>query len=289
MTNPAYILLRLLRRSTPHFLARRLLSNDFLPPENLVNGAKEYLSSASDLDISIKDMVVAEIGPGAYNPASISFLTRGADKVILVEPYAEIKDVEYLRKRIRFMFEKVCPFPDQMVSINSFLDGAGYKGKVKAVKGHAEATSLPNESVDIVVSRSVLEHITNPAAAIKEQARILKKGGFFFHYIDLRDHIFRWPFEMLTFSKATWENMLTNPKNGAGYQNRLRSDDWLLLFSAVKEFSDLKINVVTTEQNALKRVAQRLDKEFLNKDPEILTAAIIVISGRKSIQPVNQN
>ncbi|MBL8029040.1 MAG: hypothetical protein JNL74_21640, partial [Fibrobacteres bacterium] len=121
MINPIYIILRLLRRSTPHFLARRLLSNDYLPAENLVNGAKEYLSAASDLDISFKDATIAELGPGAYNPASISFLTRGAGKVILVEPYAEIKNIEYLRKRIRFMFEKVCPFPDQMVSINSFL------------------------------------------------------------------------------------------------------------------------------------------------------------------------
>ncbi|MBL8028958.1 MAG: class I SAM-dependent methyltransferase, partial [Fibrobacteres bacterium] len=157
------------------------------------------------------------------------------------------------------------------------------KGKVKAVKGHAEATSLFNESVDIIVSRSVLEHITNPSAAIREQARILKKGGVFIHFIDLRDHIFKWPFEMLTFSKQTWENSLTNPKNGAGYQNRLRSDDWFSLFSSINGFTDIKIDVLTENPNAFKSIKGRLDKEFSGKDPETLKAAIIILSGKKSI------
>lgn len=43
------------------------------------------------------------------------------------------------------------------------------------------ASSVKSESVDVVVSWEVLEHITDPDKAFKEMARILKPGGFAFH------------------------------------------------------------------------------------------------------------
>jgi SAM-dependent methyltransferase len=280
MANPVYIILRLLRRFTPHFIARRLLSNDFLPQQILVDGAKRYLNATDNLNILIKGTTIAEIGPGAYNPAALAFLTRGAEKIFLVEPFAKITNIAKLKNRISNMLANINTEPIFRTSIGSFINECSYYGRVKPVNGHAEATSLPNESVDLIVSRSVLEHITNPSAAVKEQMRILKKGGTFIHFIDLRDHVFRWPFEMLTFSKETWEKILTNPKNGAGYQNRLRMDDWLNLFSH-SAFTNIKTMVLSTNHKALDRIYSSLNGNFSSKNYETLCITKIMITGTK--------
>jgi len=43
------------------------------------------------------------------------------------------------------------------------------------------ASSIRPESVDVVVSWEVLEHVTKPGEAFANMARVLKPGGFAFH------------------------------------------------------------------------------------------------------------
>lgn len=43
----------------------------------------------------------------------------------------------------------------------------------------AEVMSLPNESVDIVIAKEVMEHLPNPGKCISEIHRVLKPGGLF--------------------------------------------------------------------------------------------------------------
>ncbi len=54
----------------------------------------------------------------------------------------------------------------------------------------ASDTGLPDASVDVVVSNSVLEHLPDPETTIAELARITKPGGHAMHGIDVADH--RW-------------------------------------------------------------------------------------------------
>jgi SAM-dependent methyltransferase len=54
----------------------------------------------------------------------------------------------------------------------------------------ASDTGLPDASVDVIVSNSVLEHLPEPDATIAELARITKPGGHAMHGIDVADH--RW-------------------------------------------------------------------------------------------------
>ncbi len=51
------------------------------------------------------------------------------------------------------------------------------------VVGDIHAIPLPNESIDSIICSSVLEHVRDPAQAVRELHRILKKGGSIFVYV----------------------------------------------------------------------------------------------------------
>jgi SAM-dependent methyltransferase len=74
---------------------------------------------------------------------------------------------------------------DPVVMINPYLDRA-FVTTVKALDG------VPDHSVDLVLSCSVLEHVAEPEALLSELHRVLKPGGVFlaktpnkFHYMPL--------------------------------------------------------------------------------------------------------
>jgi len=48
---------------------------------------------------------------------------------------------------------------------------------VEYVDGHAEALPFEDESVDVLRSERVLQHVDDPAAVVKEMARVLRPGG----------------------------------------------------------------------------------------------------------------
>lgn len=52
----------------------------------------------------------------------------------------------------------------------------------------AESLDLPPGSVDLITSRSVMEHVANPAAAYAAMARVLRPGGVLHHDIDFTAH-----------------------------------------------------------------------------------------------------
>lgn len=93
----------------------------------------------------------------------------------------------------------------------------------------------PAGSVDVVVSRAVLEHVPPPAieAWTADFSRILRPGGVMCHVIDNSDH---WEHHDKTLSRIDflryedglfWRLACRDPQ---AYQNRLRHSDYLALF-----------------------------------------------------------
>jgi len=66
------------------------------------------------------------------------------------------------------------------------------------------------DPVDIVVSNSVYEHLPGVAMGAITQglAVVTKPDGIQIHFIDLRDHYFKYPFAMLAFKDKTWRTWL---------------------------------------------------------------------------------
>ena len=60
------------------------------------------------------------------------------------------------------------------------VDLVDFTERVEGVELHnwdLGAMDLPNESVDLIYSRSVMEHVADPAAVYREMHRVLKPGG----------------------------------------------------------------------------------------------------------------
>ena len=98
--------------------------------------------------------------------------------------------------------------------------------------GDVTATSLLNESVDVVFSSSVLEHMPAEmiASTFAEAWRVLKPGGVMFHAVNCADHYAYsdrslHPLHFLQFSPGDWERW----NNAFLYQNRLRACDFIAL------------------------------------------------------------
>ncbi len=95
----------------------------------------------------------------------------------------------------------------------------------------ATATGLPDESVDVFVSRAVLEHIRPDTirGIFRESRRILKPDGRVCHIVDNSDH---WSHvddglsrvNFLKYPEWAWPFFCVNPLD---YQNRLRHVDYI--------------------------------------------------------------
>ena len=85
-----------------------------------------------------------------------------------------------------------------------------------------ENISLPDGSVDVGFTFSVLEHVKDPHAVLRNMFRMARPGGWNYHTIDLRDHTnFDRPLDFLALEELEYVN---------GTENRLRASEWLHLF-----------------------------------------------------------
>jgi len=91
----------------------------------------------------------------------------------------------------------------------------------------AEELELADDSMDIVFSLAVLEHVHSPQAVIDNIYRMTRPGGWCLHMIDLRDHRdFDNPLEFLKLEESRYR--ATRP-NG---ENRWRASDFINAFAS---------------------------------------------------------
>ena len=106
------------------------------------------------------------------------------------------------------------------------------KSGVRRIK---ELKIIEDQSIDLILSNSVLEHVLEPQELFSELKRVLKNNGVMLHIVDYRDHFFKYPYHFLQFSKKIW-NRFFNP----GDLPVWRLDDYLQI---IKEL-DLSIQIL---------------------------------------------
>lgn len=158
-------------------------------------------------------------------------------------------------------------------------------GGVIVYRAPADATdtALPADSVDVVFSNSVLEHV--PPEVIqgmyREAMRILAPGGVMFHSVNCGDHyayVDRSIHQLhyLRYSDAEWERW----NNAFLYQNRLRAHRFV---DDARELGfEIVLDTSTTRPERLKQLAATpVHPQFQHYPPEQLCITSVDFIARK--------
>jgi hypothetical protein len=113
-------------------------------------------------------------------------------------------------------------------------------------------------AVDYVFSTSVYEHLDDVEGITSALAALTEAGGLQVHFVDLRDHFFKYPFEMLSYSDKAWYGWL----NPSSHHNRYRIWDYRRAFEA--SFQNVEISVLGRDEAAFEMARARIRPEFLS-------------------------
>jgi len=180
-----------------------------------------------DKNYSFKDKVILEIGPGNTLLLAIIFILNGADRVYLVDRFKQIFD-DLLNS---ILYNQIIKKLHTNNHFHDIKDFQSIKNKIRYFsKNPIEAfNQLRNESVDLIFSNAVLEHVSELDLAIKKISMLLKQGGYTFHHVDLKDHYHtndKCYLNFLKYSERIW--------NFIGNTNRIRYSEYISLFGKNK-------------------------------------------------------
>jgi SAM-dependent methyltransferase len=207
------------------------------------------------LDHAIHGAEVLELGPGKTAELLTSFVLAGAERGRGLDVSLDLPGHGFSPTRLRAtaaMLERrgggflaaVGSSPDVVRRrLDEVLAAERVPLEVRHYDGHS--VPLPDDSIDLIVSRSVLEHVARSSVQplVAELRRVLREGGSMVHVIDMRDHMHLVPdpsaggpssagvrgdwLEALTYPTWLYDAMFSRSE---AWINRLRIDSWLALF-----------------------------------------------------------
>lgn len=270
--NLAYLIPRIIRHFMPEQLADWMKKRHFvikagietMDPRVAVDHYLDYFAQAG-IDFQKKSIMI--FGYGGNVQIGCEFLRRGAGRVILCErqglPYSKLT-LELARKH-----------PDYFVVTTGNIQQNSDRLTIIHEDIRVSAQQHTIEPVDLVLSRSVYEHLEDVENITRALAALTAKNGKQVHFIDLRDHYFQYPFEMLTYSDTIWKNLL-NPTSNL---NRLRIPQYEVIFR--KYFSRVRIQVIESNLPSFLAAKKCIRKEFLSGDNAVDSATQITVEAAK--------
>ncbi len=140
----------------------------------------------------IEGKTILELGPGDSFGVALRFIAAGAEKVITADRFIPIRDSGQQRAIYEGVLSRMSS--DERARVDGVLTASGIDLEavgidVRAGVGIEEAPAQIGESsVDVIISRAVLEHVFDLDTAFAAMHRLLKPGGRMAHKVDLRDH-----------------------------------------------------------------------------------------------------
>lgn len=222
-------------------------------PSQVVNVLERYSQLIGDRSVPVTGKVCLELGTGNSPDIAFLMLLSGASRSIMVDtepfmkvPFQEGKEYEQLVNYLSNASSSI-KFPQLPANLNA-VDLNEIAARLEYVNYDGVHLPLPDASVDIIYSKSVLEHVREPQQLFQELRRISKPGAIHLHIVDLRDHFHikddntaegNW-LEFLQYDEETWERRCVKTH---GWCNRLRLQSW---YPIVREagFEILQENIV---------------------------------------------
>ena len=273
--NLSYLLPRLARHFLPEKLVRSLLLHGWIirpgiETSNPSAAVKRYADVLSSRGSSFWGKRVLVLGYGGRFDVGFSLLKEGASHVILCDKYAPPDEPHNLRlfggEEKYFVVEKsgLRPRKEWITLLQTDIRDIQAKGEI--------------EAVDIVLSSSVYEHLDDVEGITRALADLTKPDGLQVHYVDLRDHFFKYPFEMLRFSESTWRTWL-NPSSN---HNRYRLWNYRNAFEAC--FREVEIEILTRDEESFHRLQPYIQPEFISGNMEEDASATIRVLVSKPLK-----
>jgi len=233
--NLPYIVPRVVRRFLPEhvvrsLLRRRVIIRPGIETRDASGAVRRYLDVLAEEGGSFRDARVLVFGYGGRFDIAMGLLQQGAAHVLLVDPYA--------------VPDEPCPQTERITLVRADVRQLSVRAQIGPV--------------DFVISTSVFEHVQDVDGTAAALAALTRPDGTQIHFIDLRDHYFRYPFEMLCFSESTWRRWL----NPSSHHNRFRLRDFRQVFE--QHFGDVDIRIVSRNDPAFRKALPRIRPEFLS-------------------------
>ena len=213
--------------------------------EEVLRGLEGLLRGLGSLELgSVNGLNVAELGPGRTPHLMVAFALAGAGRcmgfdinISFLQPgwnspalYREL--VARLEGADGVAFRAALGLTPE--GIGDRLAAFGCEPLPVQIKQYDGASiPLPDATVDLILSKSVLEHVTPDQVAplVGEMHRVLRPGGAMIHQVDLRDHMW---IDGDRAVRGDWLDALTYPEwlframfsRRATSINRLRSSEW---------------------------------------------------------------
>jgi hypothetical protein len=267
--NLAYILLRLVRRFQPEPLTRFLLRRGLIIRPGLetrepASAAARYCRTLETRGMSLNGKRVLIFGYGGNYAVGAELLRAGAGHIVLLDRFAP-PDNQRNRELVRTYPGYFTVQESRVETVDAFI--TVIHDNLKNIK--------VSHKFDLVLSSSVFEHLDDVDGLTAALAALTASDGVHIHYVDLRDHYFKLPFEMLKFSEKTWKRWL-NPTSNL---NRFRLRDYQRVFD--RYFTEVSINILARDPEAFARAQGGIRPEFLTgEDVRDMVTLIEVVASK---------
>ena len=254
---------------------------------------------------SIEGRRVLEIGPGDQFGVALLFLARGAASVTCLDKYRAAVDPAFLALLYEELRNGLTPAEAERVrdlGPHGGPGGAAFRSIDDCPLENARAF-LAAASANLIVSRSVLEYLKQPARALAVLGELLAPGGDMAHVVDCRDdglfsaHGFH-PLEFLTLGDSTYAAMTSHTYRPNRWRIRHYLDELARLgFQTstrtlrIVGRADPNADVTPTsaDLDLLRLIRPRLAQPFAAlSDQDLLTAGFELHARRGDVSPVGK-
>lgn len=245
------------------FLKRRWFIRPGLESTHPTAAVEQYLQALSAHKATIQNKRVLVFGYGGRFAVAVELLKRGASHIVLCDHFV-LLDHERNRQLLQDYEKYLKQNQDEVQPRSEFIT---------LLHGDVREMSLQEKihQVDCVLSTSVYEHVADVDGITKALANLTSAQGVHLHFVDLRDHYFKYPFEMLKFSEKIWKHFF----NPTSHLNRFRLKDYQKIFD--KYFQEVEIKILGQELTEFHKVEKQVRPEFKTGDETIDAVTLISI------------
>lgn len=188
----------------------------------------------ADIPAFLAGKTLMEYGPGDFPGVAALMVARGASKVWCVDRFPLV-NLSEKNARVLGQLVESCQGAERERLLSCLKDAAnpaaGFDPRRIEYLVRPGGLSCLHETVDLVFSRAVLEHVNDLDASFADMTAAMRPGALAIHLVDLRSHGLHKsnPLDFLAWSPALWDLMYS----AKGVPNRWRVDRYRAALAAL--------------------------------------------------------